>query len=87
MSRPVLGPTQPPIYWVLGALSAGVKRQGREAGHAFPSNAEVTSQLLHVSSPSTETSVLRSQSLQFCLDIHFLSSLLSLIEFLGTYSQ
>jgi hypothetical protein len=27
-SRPALGPTQPPIQWVPGALSAGVKRQG-----------------------------------------------------------
>jgi hypothetical protein len=27
-SRPVLGPTQPPIQWVLGALSLGVKWPG-----------------------------------------------------------
>jgi len=26
-----LGPTQPPIQWVLGALSLGVKRPGHEA--------------------------------------------------------
>jgi hypothetical protein len=30
-SRPVLGPTQPPIHRVPGALSLGVKRSGREA--------------------------------------------------------
>jgi hypothetical protein len=30
-SRSALGPTQPPIQWVLGALSLGVKRPGREA--------------------------------------------------------
>jgi hypothetical protein len=41
VSRPVLGPTQPPIQWVPGALSLGVKRPGREAGHSPPSNAEV----------------------------------------------
>jgi hypothetical protein len=29
-SRPILGPTQPPIQWVPGALSPEVKRQGRE---------------------------------------------------------
>jgi hypothetical protein len=30
-SRPVLGPTQPPIQWIPGALSPGVKRSGCEA--------------------------------------------------------
>jgi len=30
-SRPALGPTQPPIQWVLGALSLGVKRPERKA--------------------------------------------------------
>jgi hypothetical protein len=33
-SRTVLGPTQPPIQWVSGALSFGVKRPGREADHS-----------------------------------------------------
>jgi hypothetical protein len=37
----VLGPTQPPIQWVPGALSLGVKRPGREANHSPPSDAEV----------------------------------------------
>jgi hypothetical protein len=32
-SRPILGPTLPPIQWVPMALSSGVKRPGREAGH------------------------------------------------------
>jgi hypothetical protein len=40
-SRPALRPTQPPIQWVLGTLSQGVKRQGREADHAPPCSAEV----------------------------------------------
>jgi hypothetical protein len=40
-SKPALGPTQPPIQWVPGALSLGVKRQGREADHSPPSNVEV----------------------------------------------
>jgi hypothetical protein len=35
------GPTQPPIQWVPGALSLGVKRPGREADHSPPSSAEV----------------------------------------------
>jgi hypothetical protein len=35
------GPTQPPIQWVPGTLSLGVKRLGREADHSPPSSAEV----------------------------------------------
>jgi hypothetical protein len=38
-SRVVLGPTQPPIQWVPGALSQGIKRPGREADHSPPSSA------------------------------------------------
>jgi hypothetical protein len=40
-SRPALVPTQPPIQWVAGVLSLGVKRPGREANHSPPSSAEV----------------------------------------------
>jgi hypothetical protein len=41
LSRPALGPTQPPIQWVPGALSLGVKQLGREADHSPPSRAEI----------------------------------------------
>jgi hypothetical protein len=41
VSRPTLGPTQPPIQWVPGALSLGVKWLGCEANHSPPSSAEV----------------------------------------------
>jgi hypothetical protein len=41
MFRPALRPTQPPIQWVPGVLSLGVKRQRREADHSPPSSAEV----------------------------------------------
>jgi hypothetical protein len=34
VSRKALRPTQPPIQWVPGVLSLGVKRSGREADHA-----------------------------------------------------
>jgi hypothetical protein len=40
-SRPALGPTQPPIQCVPGALSLEVKRPGREAYHSPPSRSEV----------------------------------------------
>jgi hypothetical protein len=31
----------PPVQWIPGALSLGVKRQGRESDHSPPSSAEV----------------------------------------------
>jgi len=40
-SRMALGPSQPPIQWVTGVLSLGVKRPGREAERSPPSSAEV----------------------------------------------
>jgi hypothetical protein len=39
--RTALGPTQPPIQWVLGALSLGVKRPVNEPDHSPPSSAKV----------------------------------------------
>jgi hypothetical protein len=51
-SRTALGPTQPPIEWVPGALSLGVKRPEREADHLPPSSAEVKEYVeLYVHSP------------------------------------
>jgi hypothetical protein len=51
MSRPVLGPTQPPIQWVPGALSLGAKRQGREADHSPEFSAEVKNVWSYTSTP------------------------------------
>jgi hypothetical protein len=51
-SRTALGPTQPPIQWVLGALSLEAKRPGREADHSPPSSAEVKEWVqLYLNSP------------------------------------
>jgi hypothetical protein len=53
-SRTVLGPTQPPIQWIPGALSLGVKRSGSEADHPPPSSAEVKECVeIYLHSPST----------------------------------
>jgi hypothetical protein len=41
MALPAPGPTRPPIQWITGALSLGVKRQERETDHSPPSSAEV----------------------------------------------
>jgi hypothetical protein len=51
VSRPALGPTQPPIQWVQGALSLGVKRPVREADHSPPSSAEVKNAWSYTSTP------------------------------------
>jgi hypothetical protein len=51
LSRPALRPTQPPIQWVLGALSPGVKWHGREADHSPPTSADVKEILTCTSYP------------------------------------
>jgi hypothetical protein len=51
VSRPALGPIQPPIQWLSGALSPGVKRLGREADHSPPSSAEVKNAWSYTSIP------------------------------------
>jgi hypothetical protein len=50
-SRTALGPTQPPIQWVPGALSLEVKRPGREADHSPPPSAEIKNVWSYTSSP------------------------------------
>jgi hypothetical protein len=49
--RPVLGPTQPPIQWVPGVLSLGVKWLGCEADHSPPSSAEINNAWSNTSTP------------------------------------
>jgi hypothetical protein len=44
-----LGSTQPPIQWVPGALSPGVKRPGREADQSPPTSAEVKKMWIYTS--------------------------------------
>jgi hypothetical protein len=36
-----MGPTQPPIQWVPGTISLGIKLPGREADYSPPASAEV----------------------------------------------
>jgi hypothetical protein len=50
-SRPALGPTQPRIQWVPGALSPRVKKPGREADHWPPTSAEVKKTWIYTSTP------------------------------------
>jgi len=46
-----LGTTQPPIQWVPGALSLGIKQQGREANHSPPPSAKVKCVEIYLHSP------------------------------------
>jgi hypothetical protein len=48
-SRLALGPTQPPIQWVPGVLSPGVKRPGRGTGHSPPTSAKVNKMWIYIS--------------------------------------
>jgi hypothetical protein len=50
-SRTALGPTQPLIQWVQGAISLGVKRPGREADHSLRYSAEVKNAWSYTSTP------------------------------------
>jgi hypothetical protein len=50
-SRPALASTQPPIQWVPGTLSPGIKRPGREADHSPPASAEVKKIWIYTSTP------------------------------------
>jgi hypothetical protein len=43
--------SQPPIQRVIGALSLGIKRPGREPNHSPPSSAEVKNTLRYTSIP------------------------------------
>jgi hypothetical protein len=50
-SRPALGSTQPPIQWLPGALSPGVKRPGGEADHSLPASTEVKKMWIYTFTP------------------------------------
>jgi hypothetical protein len=51
-SRPPLRSTQPPIQWVPGALSLGIKRRGLEVDHSPPTSAEVKKMWIYTSTPT-----------------------------------
>jgi hypothetical protein len=60
VSRTALGLTQPPIQWIPGALSLGVKRPGLEADHSPPSSAKVKEEWSYTSTSQYACMVLCS---------------------------
>jgi len=55
-SRMILGPTQPPIQWIPGALSLEVKQPRHEADHSPPPSAKAKECVeLYLHSPSTSS--------------------------------
>jgi hypothetical protein len=50
-SRMALGPTQPPIQWVLEALSLEVKEPGSEVDHSPPSSVKAENVWNYISTP------------------------------------
>jgi hypothetical protein len=61
ISRPDLRITQPPMIWILGALSPGVKWLGHETDHSPPNSAKVKKTWIYTSTPP-HTSSWRSAS-------------------------
>jgi hypothetical protein len=84
VSRTALGPTKPPMQWVPGIFSLGVKRPGRESDHSTPSSAEVKNAWSCTSTPQYVFTA-------WCLVKHrdnftFYIYLLSIIKFLKNFS-
>jgi hypothetical protein len=78
--RTALGPTQPPIQWVPGTISLGVKRPGREADHSPLSSAEVKN-------ASSCTSTPQYVLVAWCLVKHrdnFIFTFLNCVGYIGS---
>jgi hypothetical protein len=57
IKKQALGLMQPPIQWVPGAFSLGLKRPGREADHLPPTSAEVKKTWMYTSTPQYNDTV------------------------------
>jgi hypothetical protein len=53
--KPALGPTQPPVQWVSGTLSLGIRQLGHEADSSPPFSTEVKNVWSYASTPVTSS--------------------------------
>jgi len=52
VSRPALGPTEPPAQWVPGALAPAIEWPEREVDHTLPSSAKFGNEQNYISTPT-----------------------------------
>jgi len=64
-SRQALGPSQPPIQWLLGYFSLGEKWPGCEGDHSPSSSVEVKSEWSYTATPHVCLHALHGDSLTF----------------------
>jgi hypothetical protein len=77
VSRPALGPTQPPVQWVPGVLSP---RPGRDADHSPSSSAEVKNEYELYFSPPSATMACSGTALQKNVTTYLFLQCFSLIS-------
>jgi hypothetical protein len=78
VSRPALGPIQPPIQWVPGTLYLEVKRPEHESDHSSPSSTKVKNSWSYTSTPPNTFMVLYLVTAQWKIYLYFISLSLSL---------
>jgi hypothetical protein len=72
-SRPHVGSTQPPVQWVLGLLSPGIKRPRQSSDHSPPSRVEFKNDGTIPLFPHT-SSWRGAQLIKLKITLHFVTS-------------
>jgi hypothetical protein len=69
LSRPALGPTQPPVKWVPG-LPGGKERPGRDADSSSPSSAMVMKEKSYTSTPPMDRTACKEPQCLYKNDLY-----------------